>query len=296
MKSLKIIIVIILLLMLIPGFLFLTSEKDDEVLADSLNSDNEIPISKTIKSILDDYLKDQGFSQYQVYYQEELSHDYYIAGIKLESGRFLNYQYYLIDNTELTVNEIGAFDLLIDYIDDQYPKIIFESKHINSVTPFRYPKKKYTYNIETKEIKASPWIYTIGKEYTPIAVGNGHNKTTLEEISVKDSSLQFHFNQHKDSILAGGLFTPNIEVVSIKEKSLTLGLENVYYTESIIDTFEKNNNILSLEVDEGRKINGKNQTILSIRLSKDIQYFYLELKANENGYMDLVIELLETKE
>lgn len=293
MKSIRFLLILGGLLLLIMGVLLLPWHEENNKAIDPHETSKEETILKPIQYMMNDYLSQKADDQYQVYYEEALDDNYYIVGIKEQSGRLLNYQYYLVDHKKSEVVNVGFFDLLVDYIDYQYPEIIFESKHINSVTPFRYPKKKYVYNINSKVMDEQPWIYAVGKQYQSINIGNGHNKTKLEEISFKENRLKFYFNQHEESILAGGLFTPNIEVLSVKENTLTLGLEGVYYEKNVITALGRNENVLGVKVNDRQKINGNNETVLTITLAEDIGYFYLNLVANENGYMDLIIEFLK---
>ena len=147
----------------------------------------------------------------------------------------------------------------------------------------------YIYDISTSQLRKELIYKTIGEDVKTLVIGGNHNASILEIIAHESDSIVLGFGQHETSILAGGLFSPDIEIASNEASQLNLDIENIYFSEEIFEYLLVNEIVKNMEIDNYINVENNNHTILRFELNENFSEYSCEFVDEGEGYRSLHI-------
>lgn len=289
----------IVLLIIIIMFTLMSCNKDQNSLKDiektSLASENgnddEIELIDKDDSNYDRLNEFYSFDQYESIQVRKINNDKYLIGLIEQYQPKLRHRLYIFDlhtsvSFEIPMNKRE----LVEEIKIEEDKIYIVTNGQNSTTSMKDTPKTYEVDISDFSIDSYENSYYFGDLYEAMHLGQSHNATKLQEVSFKDDVITFNFGQHETSILAGGSFSPHIEIISRDKEWINIDIENLFFNESQFNSLMELGFVKEIAFDEYENIDSSNHKIIRMNIN-GFEKFSCRFIAGEDGYLSLQIYL-----
>lgn len=258
-----------------------------EIDLDKENIDEEVSeITDSIYSVLDTHYD---FEKYEAVEIRKISKDLYLVTLQ-EGEDVLAYKIYNVYNV-LSADSylLDDIDQTIDQIQIVNDNIIFIANGMNTWNSNREIPDIYTWDINTHQMTISEKIYQLGNLRKSISINNNLNYSILNELSEEDNQLRFKFDALEDTVFAGDILAPNIEILSNEDNNIKLDIENIIYPSDLINKAKSLKDIDDILVYDYKDIANVNHTVIDIKLINQ-KYFEVTLETGDNIISDLCIK------
>ena len=279
------------ILMLLIFFLIIMSIGCDNKTDDSLIiiEDENIVSNDNIVNIVLTIVSDViNLEDMEEIYIRNIDNTYYLVGYQEEDCNYNNLIYIIVNVENRKIREVEREMLLITDIRVEDEKLYFYNEGNNIINGFKDFPSKILVDLETGECKKENIYNSLKYMYSINHLGSYHNETKLVDIKFTDNSIKYHFGATKDSILAGGMFCPNIKIISFRENALTVDIEGLVIVEGQVENLVNASFINQVVVSENIDAFGKRHNITTFIL-ENVSDYTCEFEQNDEGYMDLII-------
>ncbi|MBN2898448.1 MAG: hypothetical protein JXO44_06720 [Clostridia bacterium] len=216
---------------------------------------------------------------------KQYSDSSYLVACFEEDGVSMNPYYYLYNAQTHQSVGIEQHIELIDRVDVIDGRIRLHTEGKNILNGFRdFPcdfsvdeSTGLTGHLSIFEPLSNRQIYTLG---------NYLNQTRLEGIQETDHTIRFGFGATEETILAGGMFCPNITVQGVDEDTISVTIENLVYDKDNLQNGLTNDLISNISVDNVTWTDDLTKTHFLIDLV-DVSRYTCDFVEDEDGFYEL---------
>lgn len=273
-------------------------EGNGSFLLDDKNNDQltHDPTTNTIIdsiTILDEIIKDTyTLDEHQDYEIIHLDEALYLVGARDDYNNNLNYWFSLYnikDNTSVRIDGIHQLIKNIYYNDDM---IVFQCNGKNSVTSFNDFPFTYVFDIPINQLKKAETQIGFDEIIELLTVGGNINASIIESVEYESDRIIIDFGLHETSVLAGGAFAPQIQLLHDEGNQLNIDIQNTYFDHTLFDGLLESSIVEHIEFDAYEHIDDTQHQIVKILFNKKYEAYVCEFIYGDDGFMKLQIKLM----
>lgn len=250
---------------------------------------NDVANENSLHSVIETVSQSVNLNEMEEVYIRNISDGYYLIGYKEADDNFTNFHYWILNNHDNKMTEVkGVFNYVTD-IKVHEGQLYLVSEGANIINGFREFPSQLLVDLETGELTKENLYYSIGNSYIERRMGNYLNETKLMDVETSEDSIIYHFGSTNKTIIAGGMFCPNISTSSTKEDTLIVDIENLVIENEQIKQLSNLSFIKEIEIREYEDSLKRRHLVQTIHLDSKLEYTCEFIDSNE-GFMDLVIK------